>query len=65
MLLTKPLERGRFSKHRSYLLGMVDVEQLTRERELGDVAGVHAKQHEVHRDGELDAGTEEQDGQMK
>ena len=60
--LTKPLERGRFSKHRSYLLGMVDVEQLTREREL---AGVHAKQLEDSRDGELDAGTGEQDRQVK
>ena len=63
--LTKPLERGRFSKHRSYLLGMVDVEQITRERELHAGADVHAKEQEVLRDGELGAGTGEQDRQVK
>ena len=34
--LTKPLERARFSKHRAYLLGMVDVEELRTKRELED-----------------------------
>ena len=32
--LTKPLERAKFSKHRAYLLGMVDVEELRAKREL-------------------------------
>ena len=34
--LTKPLERARFLKHRAYLLGMVDVEELRTKRELED-----------------------------
>ena len=34
--LTKPLERAKFSKHRAYLLGMVDVEELRTKRELED-----------------------------
>ena len=32
--LTKPLERARFTKHRQYLLGMIDVQQIADKREL-------------------------------
>jgi hypothetical protein len=32
--LTKPLERARFTKHRQYLLGMIDVQQIADQREL-------------------------------
>ena len=32
--LTKPLERGRFSQHRSYMLGISDVEEMRQKREL-------------------------------